>query len=224
MGGHTRAPLVAAALLTLLGGRARAQGGATAAPALQWLWGAQAGLILYRTNFQPRHYDPVIGAHWLIRARRVGLLASYEQAFFTTDARATVAEPSPAPSPGNVSFHNLRRVMIGLLAFPLARPVQPFAGAGFARTELLDPTIACRSCATRADFNTVQDAAAREASAVVAWGMGGVDVRCGRLALFGQYVITSARKAFLLQGPSHTFQGGIRYSLGRSKDDVTDRH
>jgi hypothetical protein len=53
--------------------------------------------------------------------------------------------------------------------------------------------------------------------------MGGVDIKQGRLALYGHYILTSAAANFLIQGTTHTFQGGVRYSFGSSKEGITDR-
>ena len=53
---------------------------------------------------------------------------------------------------------------------------------------------------------------------------GGVDIKQGRLALYGHYILTSSARGFLIQGTTHTFQGGIRYSLGSSKEGVTEGH
>ena len=53
--------------------------------------------------------------------------------------------------------------------------------------------------------------------------MGGIDIKQGRLALFGHYILTSSAASFLIQGTTHTFQGGVRYSLGSSKEGITER-
>jgi len=54
--------------------------------------------------------------------------------------------------------------------------------------------------------------------------MGGIDIKQGRLALYGHYILTSSARGFLLDGTTHTFQGGIRYSMGTAKEGVTEGH
>src|SRR5439155_437105 len=130
--------------------------------------------------------------------------------------------PSHPVTPGNVQFNNLRRIMVGVLAFPAQLRVEPFAGGGFAIMEALNVEVSCATC-TGSDFAQMQDAADRAATRAFFWWMGGIDIKQGRLALFGHYILTSAAANFLIQGTTHTFQGGVRYSLGSSKEGVTDR-
>ena len=79
-------------------------------------------------------------------------------------------------------------------------------------------------CVTRADTVAALDAADANASKAFFWVMGGVDIRQGRLSIFGHYIITSSAKGFMLRGPTHTLQGGVRYSLGTAKEGVTEEH
>src|SRR5437667_16416 len=88
--------------------------------------------------------------------------------------------------------------------------------------EALNVQVSCASC-TGSDLGQLQDEADRAATKAFFWWMGGVDIKQGRLALYGQYILTSAAANFLIQGTTHTFQGGVRYSLGSSKEGVTDR-
>ncbi len=188
----------------------------------KWYWGGQAGILVFRTNFDSYSFEPTFGGHWLITGKRTALYASFEQSFFLSARHVTFIEPSGAVTPGNVQFNNLRRIMVGVLAFPAQLRVEPFAGGGFAIMEALNVEVSCATC-TGADFALMQDAADRAATRAFFWWMGGVDIKQGRLALFGHYILTSAAANFLIQGTTHTFQGGVRYSLGSSKEGVTDR-
>jgi hypothetical protein len=60
----------------------------------QWYWGGQGGAIISRTNLQPYYYDPLVGGHWMISAKRTSLYVAYEQAFFISDSRAAIFDPS----------------------------------------------------------------------------------------------------------------------------------
>ena len=188
----------------------------------KWYWGGQAGIFVFRTNFDSYAFEPTFGGHWLITGKRTALYASYEQSLFINPRRVTIIEPSGAVSPGNVQFNNLRRIMVGVLAFPAQLRVEPFVGGGFAIMEALNVQVNCSSC-TGSDLGQLQDEADNAATKAFFWWMGGVDIKQGRLALYGHYVLTSAAASFLIQGVTHTFQGGIRYSFGSAKEGITDR-
>jgi hypothetical protein len=197
----------------------------------QWYWGAQGGAFVYKTNVQPYYYDPVVGGHWLITARRTALYVSYEQTMFLNDAKAVIFDPaSTGCSLGagvqcrDVAFHDVRRIMFGVVAFPAQKVIEPFAGGGFAIMQALDPVVDCQSCTT-AEFAAAGDRAADAASKAFFWVMGGLQINYStKLNVFAHYVLTSSAAGFLIQGNTHSIQGGIRYSLGTSKEGVTDRN
>jgi hypothetical protein len=195
----------------------------------RWYWGAQAGGILYQTNDVGYFFDPIIGVHWLITGKRSALYIGGEQAFFLADARATVVDPTSG-SAHDVTFNQVRRLFVGVLAFPLQKRIEPFAGGGFALVNVQNPvpdcsgTTANNQCATATDAAAAQALADDAASKAVAWFMGGVQINIGKLAVYGQYMISSAASNSLLLGATHTIQGGIRYSLGSAKEDVESVH
>lgn len=195
----------------------------------QWYWGAQGGAFIYKTNVQPLYYDPVVGGHWLVTARRTALYLAYEQAFFLTDANAVMFDPNSSTSsvgPGfrDVSFNDMRRLMFGVLAFPAQKVIEPFVGGGFALMQVLNPVVDCPSC-TFAEFVEADDRAHDAASRAFFWVMGGLQINYStKLNVFAHYLLTSSAAGFLIESNTHTLQGGIRYSLGTSKEGVTDRH
>ena len=188
----------------------------------KWYWGGEAGILVFRTNFDSYSFEPTFGGHWLITGKRTALYASFEQSFFISPRHVTIIEPDGTVNPGNVQFNNLRRLMVGALAFPAQLRVEPFAGGGFAIMEALNVQVSCSSC-TSAGFAQLQDEADAAATKAFFWWMGGIDIKQGRLALYGHYILTSAAANFLIQGTTHTFQGGVRYSFGSAKEGVTDR-
>jgi hypothetical protein len=190
----------------------------------KWYWGAQGGLFVFKTNFDSYAFEPTFGGHWLVTGKRTALYVAYEQSFFLSDRHTTLVEPDGTVEPGNVSFHDMRRIMVGVLAFPAQKRVEPFGGGGFAIMQLLNPTVTCSSCQTLSQFSQLQDEADAAASKAFFWWMGGVDIKQGRLALYGHYILTSSARGFLIQGTTHTFQGGIRYSMGSAKEGVTEGH
>jgi hypothetical protein len=79
-------------------------------------------------------------------------------------------------------------------------------------------------CANANEQAVAQAAVDDASSKGFAWIMGGVQINVGKLAVYGQYMLTSAAQGFLISGSTHTIQGGIRYSLGSSKEDVNTAH
>ncbi|MFN2570413.1 MAG: outer membrane beta-barrel protein [Gemmatimonadales bacterium] len=195
----------------------------------QWYWGAQGGAFISKTNTQPLVYDPIVGGHWLITSRRTALYVAYEQAIFLSDAQAVIFDPNSSTSSvgasfRDVTFHDMRRVMFGVLAFPSQKVIEPFAGGGFALMQVLNPTVDCTGCnlseAVEAS-DRVHDASSR----AFFWLMGGLQINySSKLNVFAHYLLTSSAPNFLIDGNTHTLQGGIRYSLGTSKEGITERH
>ena len=198
----------------------------------QWYWGAQGGAFVYKTNVQPYYYDPIIGGHWLITARRTALYVAYEQSVFLTDAQAVIADRgSSGCSLGqgipcrDVTFHDLRRIMFGVLAFPSNKVIEPFAGGGFALMQALNPVVDCSNCQTLGEATQAADLAHEAASKAFFWLMGGLQINYStKLNVFAHYLLTSSAQGFLIESNTHTIQGGIRYSLGTSKEGLTERH
>ena len=195
----------------------------------QWYWGAQGGAFISKTNTQPYVYDPIVGGHWLITSRRTALYVAYEQAIFLTDAQAVIFDPnssssSVGPDFRDVTFHDMRRIMFGVLAFPSQKVIEPFAGGGFALMQVLNPTVDCSSC-TLSEAVEADDRVHEASSRAFFWIMGGLQINySSKLNVFAHYVMTSSAPTFLLQSNTHTLQGGIRYSLGTSKEGITERH
>ncbi len=189
----------------------------------QWFWGGQAGVMVFNTAYDGFSAEPTFGGHWLITAKKTALYVGYEQSFFLSARHATILEPNGVVEPGNVAFKSLRRIMMGVLAFPVQKALQPYGGGGFAIVEILNPVTTCSGC-TLSDAISVQNAAESYGTKAFFWWMGGIDVRQGRLSLYGHYILTSSAKTFLIDGVTHTFQGGLRYSFGTSREDITETH
>jgi hypothetical protein len=196
----------------------------------QWYWGAQGGAFVSKTNTQPLVYDPIVGGHWLITARRTALYVAYEQAIFLTDAQAVIFDPNSSASsigPGfrDVTFHDMRRIMFGVLAFPAQKVIEPFGGGGFALMQVLNPTVDCSGCSTLGEAVEAGDRAHEASSKAFFWVLGGLQINySSKLNVFAHYLLTSSAPGFLIEGNTHTLQGGIRYSLGTAKEGITERH
>ena len=197
----------------------------------QWYWGAQGGAFASKTNVQPMVYDPIIGGHWLVKSRRTALYVAYEQSFFLSEATAVIQDPNSiqsAAGPGfrDVNFSDMRRFMFSVVAFPAQNVLEPFAGTGFALQQVLDPIPDCtsQSC-TLSEATEAADRAHEAASKAFFWLMGGLQINySSKLNVFAHYILTSGAANFLLESNTHSLQGGIRYSLGSSKEGITERH
>ncbi len=195
----------------------------------QWYWGAQGGAFISKTATQPYVYDPIVGGHWLIKSRRTALYVAYEQAIFLTAAQTVIFDPnstnsSVGPDFRDVTFHDMRRVMFGVLAFPAQKVIEPFAGGGFALMQVLNPTVDCTGCNTSQAVEA-DDRVHTAASKAFFWVMGGLQINySSKLNVFAHYLLTSSAANFLLQSNTHTLQGGIRISLGTSKEGITEQH
>jgi len=195
----------------------------------QWYWGAQGGFFLSKTNTQPYVYDPIVGGHWLITSRRTALYVAYEQALFLSDANAVIFDPnSSGCSVGaapcrDVAFNRVRRLMFGVLAYPTQKVIEPFGGVGFALMQILNPVVTCTGCdlsqSTQAD-DRVNDASSK----AFFWVMAGLQINySSKLNVFAHWLMTSSASNFLLQSNTHSLQGGVRISLGTSKEGIGER-
>ncbi|HEY6783464.1 MAG TPA: hypothetical protein VI159_00845 [Gemmatimonadales bacterium] len=198
--------------------------------AFQWYWGGGGGAFIYKTNLQPLHFDPIVGGHWLITGKRTALYLSYEQAFFTSSAVAQIQDANSGSGVRNVSFSNVRRLSIGVMAIPIDGHIQPMIGGGFSIMQILNPAIDCSgadattTCASFSDSSLAAQAASDQASKAFAWGAFGLQINFGRLGLYGLASVTSSAQQFMLDGPTYSVVGGIRYSLGSSKEDITEQN
>lgn len=194
----------------------------------QWYWGAQGGAFVSKTNTEEYAYDPIVGGHWLITARRTALYIAYEQAMFLADAHAVIFDPNSAnssvgPAFRDVTFSDVRRILFGVIAYPSQKVIEPMAGGGFALQQILNPSVDCPGC-TLGEATEAADRVAAASSKAFFWVLGGLQMNySARFNIFAQYMLTSSSAEFLLNGNAHSLQAGVRYSLGTSKEGITDR-
>ena len=184
----------------------------------QWYIGPQAGVMVFRTPSQDRSAIPSFGGQTLIVARRTGLLLSVEEAV-GSDETSSYADLLGTQS---VTFNDIRKYSAMLMAFPIKSAAQPYLGVGWGIIHVVNPQ-------TSSGF---QDDAVQLGSSGFGSFVGGVQFQVGRFMAFGQYQITTgasndtvedatgAPVAFgrLLEGPTHTFSGGLRFGLGSARE------
>jgi hypothetical protein len=177
----------------------------------KWYWGAHLGILGYATATQPTYWDPMIGAHWFITKKRIGLYAGVEQAFFIDDAHTVIA--------GRVAtFSEVRRLMVGLVAMPKRGYLEPYFGGGFMVGYIVNPTVDCTGC-TATEQTAVSNGLADASTSAFAWGMAGGQMNIGPLSVFGHYLVTDAG-GFMIQGAMHSIQGGVRYAFGSARESI----
>jgi hypothetical protein len=187
----------------------------------QWYIGPQAGVMVFKTPTQNSSAIPVFGGQTLIVARRAGLLISVEEAV-GSDETSSYADLNGTQA---VTFNDIRKYSAVLMAFPIKAAAQPYLGVGFGILHVVNPQVG--TAAFQADATEL-------GSTGFGTFLGGLQFQLGRFMAFGQYQITTgasndtiedatgAPVAFgrLLDGPTHTFSGGIRFGLGSAREKV----
>jgi len=101
--------------------------------------------------------------------------------------------------------------------------IEPFAGLGFAIMQVLNPLVDCPGC-NLSEFAQADDRVNEASSKAFVWLMAGLQINySSKLNVFAHYLLTSSGNNFLLQGNTHSLQGGVRVSLGTSKEGITER-
>ena len=97
--------------------------------AFSWYIGPQGGTIIFETPNQTQGAIPSVGGHFLIMARRTGLLLSFDEGI-AQDQKTSFADPSAPGGVRSVTFNDLRKYSAILVAYPLRGHLQPFLGVG----------------------------------------------------------------------------------------------
>ena len=186
----------------------------------QWYIGPQAGVMVFKTSTQNSSAIPVFGGQTLIVAKRTGLMISVEEAV-GSDETSSYADLNGTQT---VTFNDIRKYSAVLMAFPIKAAAQPYLGVGFGIMHVVNPQVGS-AAAFQADASEL-------GSTGFGTFLGGLQFQLGRFMAFGQYQITTgasndtvedntgAPVAFgrLLEGPTHTFSGGIRFGLGSARE------
>jgi hypothetical protein len=213
---------IPAAALALVLGTAHLTAQAPGNGNFQWYIGGQGGVTFFKTPTQGRSGIPTFGGHALIVAKRTGLMLSVDEAVGSNEQSSY----TDAGGVQAVTFNDIRRYSAVLMAFPIRAAAQPYLGIGYGIIHVVNPT-PTSSAAFQSDANEL-------GSAGFGTFVGGLQFKVGRFMAFGQYQITSAASqrtatdgagnvvavGRLLDGPTHTFTGGLRIGLGSARDDV----
>jgi hypothetical protein len=188
----------------------------------QWYIGGQGGAMFFKTPTQGRSGIPTFGGQALIVARRTGLMLSFEEGVGSNETSAY----TDASGLQSVTFNDIRKYSAMLMAFPIRSAAQPYLGVGYGILHVVNPT--------PASAGAFQSDAAELGSFGFGSFVGGLQFQVGRFMAFGQYQITTSpsQKSViasdgtllavgrLLDGPTHTFSGGLRIGLGSAREGV----
>lgn len=178
----------------------------------RWSVGGQAGAFIFRTPNQTRGAIPMAGGHMLIKARRGGLYLAVDQAFDTDQQSSYLDGGAPVP----VTFDGVRRYTFGLMVFPVYGHMNPFFGLGGGIMHATGVENVGGSSATAQEIGST--------------GFGtfiaGLQFRVSGLSAFGQYQVQTipgyqhvgTAEGRLINGTVHSFSGGLRFSLGSSRE------
>ena len=189
----------------------------------KWFFGAQVGAMMFETPSQTQTGVPSLGAHLAIVSRRAGLMIGVDEAFGSGESTGFLDINSGGIA-RSMTFDRLRRYQFSMTGYPVRGSLEPYLGLGFGMLQVINPQFDNEFFAT-AEEEAFSAADAHEKSATGFMSlMAGVQFRVGRMAAFGQYQITSSPAAGnLLKGPGHSLMGGLRWSLGSSKEGVRGR-
>ena len=187
----------------------------------QWFWGAQGGVQFYETPTTTGVQTAVMfGGHWLITGHRMALLMSYDQILYD-NATSVIADATSGTGTRTVQFDNGRYIQADLLAMPLKGPLQVMLGAGVIINSITDASVQ-GTFATPADQQFSQSLASDAATRAFFNLLFGFNLMLGsKAAFFAQYQFVPSTSNFLIDSEQHNIVGGLRYSFGSRKEDVT---
>jgi hypothetical protein len=194
-----------------------------------WFWGIKGGVTTYGganvlnpTQAGNSAAAPVVGADWLITRTNGGLYVSYSQALFSTSG---VVQNGPTAADSGfrvVDVSGMRQFELAAMAFPGSFVRwHPYVGFGFSFKYVGDAV-------ARGPFTTQKQqdfATATVSDAKAGIGplfIGGAQYRMKRMSAFGQLLVTSVGRDFILSN-GHTMslstEFGLRYNIGSSIDE-----
>ena len=188
----------------------------------KWFFGAQAGAILFTTPMQTQTGLPAFGAHIAVVSRRGGLMLGVDEAFGNGESSAFLDQQDTlgVGVVRPVTFDRLRRYQFNMTGYPVRGSLQPYLGIGFGLIQVINPQVGGVFGSPDEAAISAADADERSSTGFLSF-LAGVQFRVGRMAAFGQYQInTSPSPGNLLKGPGHSLMGGLRFSLGSSREGV----
>ncbi|MBI2073952.1 MAG: hypothetical protein HYT81_13135 [Gemmatimonadetes bacterium] len=213
---------LALALITLAGSAAAQED----AWQHRWFWGAQAGIMRFQTPTASGWQDAITaGGHWLITSTHSALYAAFDHVIFKDNTSSAVVDASSPTGIRNIDFTNGRRIQALLYIFPTDGFIQPYLGGGFGIHQLTDasPAGGPAAFATPQQFENILRVVDETSTKAFPIFSGGLQLRFGRLALFGQGQYMPLGRNYLISSAQYVGSVGLRYALTSSREEVTAR-
>jgi hypothetical protein len=182
----------------------------------QWYWGAKGGLLSYSLP-SGKSNQPQAGGEWLITSRRTALYVAYSTTFKRDGDTFTSSTGTSVPA----VFDALQRIQVAILVFPWSGYLQPYVGGGFVIETLSNAVV---NSTTPSTVQTTYVSA--HSSGGFALAMVGLQLRVGKMAIFGQAQFSPQGRDFMLPSGSTSLEVGIRYAFlgARETGDIATQH
>lgn len=189
----------------------------------KWYWGAQAGLMEFKTATSLDWQQAITaGGSWFITGRRSALYIAYDQVIFEDTTNTAVLDPSSATGSQALGFTRGRRIQAQLYIVPLDGSIQPYLGGGFAINQITNATpLNLTTIATTAQMEALAQTIDKISTKAFPVFSGGLQLRFGALALFGQYQFMPTGRDYLINSAQHVFSAGLRIAVTGSREQVT---
>jgi hypothetical protein len=188
----------------------------------QWYWGAKGGVTMMSLPTTGTAVSPAFGGEWMITARRTALYLSYSMTTTAQLDNFTNFKYTSATVP--IAFDGMGRIQIAVLVLPWSGKLQPYLGGGFVIETLANAGLPVGTTLVPAVETIVTRDLPGMSSGGFALLMGGVQLRMGKAALFGQFQVSPQGHGFLLTGSAVSLEFGLRYAMSSSReDDITTR-
>ncbi|HEX9895729.1 MAG TPA: hypothetical protein VGA78_17490 [Gemmatimonadales bacterium] len=203
----------------------------------RWYFGVQGGALLAQTQTQDYKTFPSAGAHLMVVGKRGGVMLSFEESFGDQEGSAfafiyqqetedivdgqTVTDTVDVFAIHQAGFDRVRKYSASLMAFPIRAQLEPYLGVGFGLMHTVGTRVESTIPTPLEGFLADSVVRVRSSTGFGSF-VGGLQYGAGgRVVVYGQYQITtSPAGGNLLTGPSHTFLFGLRFGLGRAKEDI----
>lgn len=209
-----------ALVLVMLAGSAAAQEDAWQH---RWFWGAQGGLMQFQTPTASGWQDAItVGGHWLITSTHSALYAAFDHVIFKDSTKSAVIDASSPTGIRDIQFTNGRRIQALLYIFPTDGVIQPYLGGGFGIHQLTDAS-PVGLFNTPQEFENILRVIDETSTKAFPIFSGGLQLRFGRLALFGQAQYMPLGRNYLISSAQYVGSVGLRYAVTDSREEVTTR-
>jgi hypothetical protein len=220
---HIRVLATAAVLAAVISQPSAAQSGRQFKDA--WFWGVRGGFLGYSSSSTDNAVAPMLGIDWLITRSRGGLYVGFDQTFLTTDAFFTSPGASGFADP-RVTISGQRRLTVAGMMFPMQSPtMHPYFGLGMSINKIGGSTYQT-TFASGSQFGLAEDSVQARRAAIAPTIIAGVQKRLLPFSVFGQITATFLNSGYFLRSDNasrpfgYSLEGGIRYNVGSSIDQV----